>query len=93
MMRTMMAASAGLRRPGAAALDLAYVAAGYYDDIAGAVAATRPPTARTYRPDSEAKAIYDRVYGIYRGLYETLGRSQVELLHGLKRIRTERNPS
>jgi L-ribulokinase len=69
------------------------VAAGYYDDIAGAVAATRPPTARTNRPDSEAKAIYDRVYGIYRGLYETLGRSQVELLHGLKRIRTERNPS
>src|SRR4030081_111762 len=31
MMRAMMAASAGLRRPGAAALDLAYVAAGYYD--------------------------------------------------------------
>jgi myo-inositol-1(or 4)-monophosphatase len=31
MMRAMMAASAGLRRPGSAALDLAYVAAGYYD--------------------------------------------------------------
>jgi myo-inositol-1(or 4)-monophosphatase len=31
MMRAMMAASAGIRRPGAAALDLAYVAAGYYD--------------------------------------------------------------
>jgi len=31
MMRAMMAATAGLRRPGAAALDLAYVAAGYYD--------------------------------------------------------------
>jgi myo-inositol-1(or 4)-monophosphatase len=31
MMRTMMTATAGLRRPGAAALDLAYVAAGYYD--------------------------------------------------------------
>jgi myo-inositol-1(or 4)-monophosphatase len=31
MMRSMMAATAGLRRPGAAALDLAYVAAGYYD--------------------------------------------------------------
>src|SRR5947208_10836573 len=31
MMRSMMAETAGLRRPGAAALDLAYVAAGYTD--------------------------------------------------------------
>jgi myo-inositol-1(or 4)-monophosphatase len=31
MMKTMMAETAGLRRPGAAALDLAYVAAGYTD--------------------------------------------------------------
>ena len=31
MMKTMVVQSAGLRRPGAAALDLAYVAAGFYD--------------------------------------------------------------
>ena len=31
MMRTMIEQTAGLRRPGAAALDLAYVAAGFYD--------------------------------------------------------------
>ena len=31
MMRTMMVEAAGIRRPGAAALDLAYVASGYYD--------------------------------------------------------------
>jgi myo-inositol-1(or 4)-monophosphatase len=31
MMRTMIQQTAGLRRPGAAALDLAYVAAGFYD--------------------------------------------------------------
>ena len=31
MMRAMMHQTAGLRRPGSAALDLAYVAAGYYD--------------------------------------------------------------
>ena len=31
MMRTMIVEAAGIRRPGAAALDLAYVAAGYYD--------------------------------------------------------------
>src|SRR5260370_24656229 len=31
MMHTMTIEAAGIRRPGAAALDLAYVAAGYYD--------------------------------------------------------------
>jgi L-ribulokinase len=66
------------------------VAAGAFPDIGSAVAATRPGVARTYTPDAAAKAVYDEVYAIYRGLYETLGRSQVELLHGLKRIRTER---
>jgi L-ribulokinase len=65
------------------------VAAGFFADIGEAVAATRPKTARTYMPDAGAKAVYDRVYDVYRRLYETLGRSQVELLHGLKRIRTE----
>jgi L-ribulokinase len=64
------------------------VAAGVFPDIASAIAATRPRIARTYRPDPSAKAVYDRVYPIYRSLYETLGRSQVELLHGLKRART-----
>jgi L-ribulokinase len=66
------------------------VAAGVFEDISASVAATRPPSARTYRADPAAKATYDRVYAIYRTLYETLGRSQVELLHELKRIRTER---
>jgi hypothetical protein len=34
------------------------------------------------------------VYEIYRRLYELLGRSEVGLLHGLKRIRTtERSDS
>jgi myo-inositol-1(or 4)-monophosphatase len=33
MMRVMMTETAGLRRPGSAALDLAYVAAGYYDGL------------------------------------------------------------
>jgi L-ribulokinase len=64
------------------------VAAGVFDDIGSAIEATRPQTARTYAPEPAAKAIYDQVYEIYRSLYETLGRSQVELLHGLKRIRT-----
>jgi L-ribulokinase len=64
--------------------------AGGFDDIATAIAATRPGTARTYVPDGTAGAIYDEAYAIYRSLYENLGRTQVELLHGLKRIRANR---
>ena len=64
------------------------VAAGAFADIGDAVAATRPGTARTYAPDAEAKATFDRVYAIHRRLYELLGRAHVDLLHELKRIRT-----
>jgi L-ribulokinase len=65
------------------------VAGGAFPDISHAVAVARPPTARTYAPDPDAKRVYDRVYEVYRGLHDLLGRSHVELLHGLKRIRTE----
>ena len=64
------------------------VAGGAFDNIGAAIAATRPGTARTYTPDPQARAVYDEVYAVYREVYETLGRTQVELLHGLKRIRT-----
>ncbi len=66
------------------------LAGGHFPDIAAAVAATRPGTAHTYMPDPAAKTIYDRVYAIYHSLYDKLGRSEVELLHALKRIRSER---
>jgi L-ribulokinase len=66
------------------------VAAGVYPDIGSAIEATRPKSVRTYHPDAGAKRIYDRVYDIYRTLYEMLGRSEVGLMHELKRIRTER---
>jgi L-ribulokinase len=69
------------------------VAAGAFPDIGSAIAATRPSIARSYAPDADAKAVYDRVYAIYRSLYERLGRTDVELLHGLKRIHTERSMS
>jgi L-ribulokinase len=65
------------------------VAAGAFADISAAVAAARPPTAHTYVPDPEAKGVYDRVYSIYLELHDLLGRSHVELLHGLKHIRTQ----
>ncbi|HJS95374.1 MAG TPA: ribulokinase [Solirubrobacteraceae bacterium] len=67
------------------------VAAGVFDDIGSAIEATRPKKVRTYEPDLEAKKTYDRVYEIYRTLYEFLGRSEVRLLHELKRIGTERS--
>ena len=54
------------------------------------IEATRPTQVRTYRPDAAAKETYDRVYAIYRTLYDMLGRSEVRLLHELKRIRIER---
>jgi L-ribulokinase len=69
------------------------VAAGSFPDIRSAVAVTPPGIARRYTPDADARAVYDRVYAIYRSLYERLGRSDVELLHGLKRIYTERRAS
>jgi len=69
------------------------VAAGVFDDIASAISATRPKSLRTYTPDLEAKPKFDRVYEIYRGLYDILGRSQVELMHGLKRIRADPSAS
>ena len=61
------------------------VAAGHFPDIKAAIEATRPEIARSYEPDREAGLVYDAVYAIYRDLYETLGRSQAELLHKLKR--------
>ncbi len=67
------------------------VAAGAFDDIGSAIEATRPKKVRTYEPDLDAKTTYDRVYEIYRTLYEFLGRSDARLLHDLKRIGTERS--
>ena len=65
------------------------VAAGVYEDIGAAIEATRPSSSRTYTPEPAAMQVYDRVYALYRTLYDTLGRSQVQLLHGLKKIRAE----
>jgi L-ribulokinase len=66
------------------------VAAGAFADIGSAITATRPRRVRTYEPDLEAKKTYDRVYEIYRSLYDMLGLSDARLMHELKRIRTER---
>jgi L-ribulokinase len=59
---------------------------GGFDDIASAVAALRPATARSYRPDSAAGVVYGEVYEIYRGLHDVLGRDHVGWMHALKLI-------
>jgi L-ribulokinase len=64
------------------------VAAGAFEDIGTAVAASKPEIAHSYSPDAEAGAVYDSVYEIFRELHDTLGQTQAELLHRLKRIRT-----
>ncbi|HEY0225822.1 MAG TPA: ribulokinase, partial [Mycobacterium sp.] len=60
---------------------------GGFQDIAAAVAHLSPGVARSYVPDADAQAIYERVYEAYRGLHDTLGRDRVELLHSLKAVR------
>jgi L-ribulokinase len=58
-----------------------------FRDIAAAVERLRPEIARSYTPDASTAATYDRVYDIYRGLHDTLGRDHVDWLHGLKQLR------
>jgi L-ribulokinase len=76
--------------PARGAALFAAVAGGAFDQIDSAVNATRPPVATSYRPDEGVKRTYDALYAIYSRLTDLLGRSQVNLLHDLKRIRTER---
>ncbi len=65
------------------------VAAGAFADIADAIAATRVASEASYAPERAATEVHDRVYAVYRDLYELLGRERRELLHDLKRIRAE----
>ncbi len=76
--------------PARGAALFAAVAGGAFADIGAAITATRPPVATTYAPDEGAKRTYDELYAIYRSLTDLLGRTEVDLLHDLKRIRTER---
>ncbi len=76
--------------PARGAALFAAVAGGAYADIDAAIGATRPAVATTYTPDADAKRTYDDCTRSIEACIELLGRSRVELLHGLKRIRTER---
>jgi L-ribulokinase len=85
-------ASRGVPARGAALFGA--VVGGHFEDVVTAAEQLRPSAARSYTPDAHARPVYDRVYAIYRRLYEHLGREEAELLHELKRIATtERRPS
>ena len=58
-----------------------------FTDIADAVTQLRPELAQSYTPERSNTEVYDRVYEIYRGLHDTLGREHVDWLHGLKALR------
>jgi L-ribulokinase len=67
-------------------------AAGGFDDIGEAVAKLRPATARSYAPDGTSGAVYDELYGVYRGLHDALGRDHVSWMHTLKDVRRRALP-
>jgi len=64
-------------------------AAGGFVDIATAAERLALAPARRFTPGS-ATAVYDRVFSVYRGLHDELGRAHVEWLHTLKELRGDR---
>jgi L-ribulokinase len=68
------------------------VAAGAFADIAEAIAVTGALGGVSYAPNPAATEVHDRVYAVYRDLYELLGRDRRDLLHQLKRIRAQISP-
>lgn len=49
---------------------------------------TRPP-ATTYHPDPAAKAVYNRLYDVYRHAHDHFGREHPSIMKSLKEIRRE----
>ncbi len=57
-------------------------AASVYDSVSEAFAKMRCPVMKTYSPDAESAAVYERIYGEYKKLYDYFGNnaSLTELL-------------
>jgi L-ribulokinase len=62
-------------------------AAGGYDSIADAAAAMVRPSVRTYRPNAEAEAVYDDLFGEYMTLHDHFGRGGNDVMRRLRAIR------
>ncbi|MEU0673794.1 ribulokinase [Streptomyces sp. NPDC006172] len=67
----------------------AAVAAGAYPDIRAAAQAMGKARPAVYQPDPERAAAYDRLYAEYRLLHDYFGRGANEVMHRLRRMRTE----
>jgi L-ribulokinase len=63
--------------------------AGGFEDIGTAIAATAPAAARSFLPDRATGEAYERIYRVYRQLYDAFGATHAGLLHELKRIASE----
>lgn len=71
---------------------LAAVGAGLHPDIASAAAAMSG-TRETYGPQADTAAVYDDLYGVYRGLYPRLRESFAELGAVMRRQRGRAAPA
>jgi L-ribulokinase len=60
---------------------------GGYDEFATAVGDLKPAVSRRYEPSPQRHATYDEVYSVFASLHDELGRTDVEWLHELKKIR------
>ena len=67
----------------------AAVAAGAHPDIRTAARAMGKVERGVYLPDPHRAAAYDRLYAEYRTLHDYFGRGANDVMHRLRRIRTE----
>ena len=71
----------------------AAVAAGVYPDIHAASEAMGKLKDEVVTPIPENRAVYDKLYGEYKRLYDTFGRGENNVMKTLKRIRLEAKSS
>lgn len=63
------------------------VAAEYYQDFPSAIACMASLQEKHYRPDVEAKAIYDKLFAEYSTLHDYLGRGVNDVMKRLRNLR------
>ena len=67
----------------------AAVAAGAYPDTESAIHAMAVPSRKTYTPNAEAAAVYEKLYQEYKLLHDYFGRGENNVMKRLKEIRTQ----
>ncbi len=63
------------------------VAAGYHPDFPTAISKMAALQQTSYKPDTAAKAVYDKLYAEYRGLVDYFGRGGNDVMKRLKALR------